>query len=89
VIEEYERYMRAVKRGVIKAMGYKPEFTKVIISWDIAAEMKKFVTHRAEAGEPYIAEIGADTTWETVPLTVDLELPRWSVIYLWDEMENS
>jgi hypothetical protein len=85
MIDEYERYMRSVKRGVIKAMGYEPEFTKVVISWDIAAVMLKNVAQRAEDGEPYRAEIGTDTTWETVPLTVDPDLPRWSVIYIWKE----
>ncbi len=90
MVQEYEKYMRSVKRGIIKAMGYKPQFTKVVISEDIAAVMEKNVTHRAADGQAYIAvSIGNDTTWETVPLTVDSELPRWSVIYLWDEMEDS
>lgn len=77
VHKEYERRMRSVKRGVIRALGKTPDFTGVYISKDIADVM---------AENPYLkGKIGEDTTWELVPLKVDLDLPSNTVIYIWED----
>ena len=80
-MNEYELRMRSVKRGVIRALGSTPEFTKVVVSGNIAAEMEKNVCHRDPDN---VGKIGYDTTWELVPLTVDHDLPNDTVIYTWE-----
>ncbi len=81
---EYERRMRSVKRGVIRALGYTPDFTGVYISKDIEDEMESFVVHR-EGYKKSDREIDGNITWETIPLKTDPELPSDTVIYIWNE----
>ena len=74
-LKEYELKMRAVKRCIIRDLGEAPTFKTVYISSDIAAEMQR---------RPYIkGEIGVDTTWELIPLKVDTDLRKESVVYVW------
>ena len=81
MLKEYELRMRSVKRGVIRALGNTPMFTRVVVSGNIADAMEKNVCHR-DADSPW--NIGEDTTWELVPLTVDHDLPNDTVIYTWE-----
>ena len=80
-MNDYELRIRAVKRGVIRALGSTPEFTKVVVSANLADEIQKNVCHR-DVDNP--GKIGEDTTWELVPLTVDHDLPNDTVIYTWE-----
>ena len=73
----WEMRMRAVKRGIITAMGYAPEFTSVYVSEDIAEVIKQ--------DTKIIATVGTDTTFESVPLKVNTALPSTTVIYIWKE----
>ncbi len=73
---KWERRMRAIKRGVIKAMGFTPEFTGVIVSNDIAEEIQQ--------STKLIGSVGDNTTFEGTPLGVDHELPEDSVVYVWE-----
>lgn len=76
-IYEWELRMRAVKRGIITAIGHAPEFTCVYVSKDIASEMQESTNLKGGVGD--------DTTFETVPLKVNHDLPTQSVIYIWNE----
>ena len=73
----WEIRMRKVKRSIIKALGSAPDFTCVYVSEDMAEDIKK------DTG--IIGEVGVDTTFETVPLLVDKDLPHGSVVYIWKE----
>ena len=73
----WEIRMRKVKRSIIKALGGAPDFTCVYVSEDMAEDIKK------DTG--IIGEVGVDTTFETVPLLVDKDLPYGSVVYIWKE----
>ena len=73
----WEIRMRKVKRRIIEALGSAPDFTCVYVSEDIAEDIKK------DTG--IIGKVGVDTTFETVPLLVDKNLPHKSVVYIWKE----
>ena len=73
----WEIRMRKVKRSIIKALDGAPDFTCVYVSEDIAENIKK--------DTDIIGKVGVDTTFETVPLLVDKDLPYGSVVYIWKE----
>ncbi len=75
---EWELRIRAVKRGVIRALdGCGYEFTSVVISMDIADAIQR--------DTKIIGTVGKDTTFEGVPLNVDTSLPNQTVLFIWKE----
>jgi hypothetical protein len=74
---DWERRIRATKRGIFRALGYSPVFTGVYVSEDIAQEI--------QATTGVIGSVGDDTTFELIPLRVDHELPIKSVVYIWED----
>ena len=78
ITTNWERRMRSTKRGIIRAMGGKaPDFTCVWVSEDIADAIREDTM--------ILSPIGDDTTYELIPLKVDIELPVDTVIFLWKE----
>lgn len=71
---KWELDMRKIKRCIIRNTGIK-EFKTVYISSDLAEEIKRTTAIKGE--------IGVDTTFETVPLKVDRELPIGGIVYVW------
>lgn len=73
---EWEKHIRAVKRGIIRALSIAPDFTGVYVSEDIADAIQR------DTG--LIAKVVGNTTFERTPLFVDKELPNQTVIYTWE-----
>jgi hypothetical protein len=71
--------MRAVKRSIIRTLGYTPSFTFVYVSNDIAEEIQNTTG--------VIGLVGDDTTFERIQLKVDHDLPDNSVVYLWEDKD--
>ena len=73
-ISKWELDMRQIKRCIIRNAGIK-EFKTVYISSDLVEEIKRTTNIKGE--------VGVDTTFETIPLKVDPELPIGGIVYVW------
>jgi hypothetical protein len=73
----WERHLRKVKASIIKALGYCPNFTFVMVSNDLAEEIQQ--------STGIIGLVGDNTTFEGTQLKVDSDLPSISVVYIWED----